>query len=353
MNKLFVVGSEKEYEKELKCAYDRSCGVKFLNTAKAINVGFLVSNDIDVIISNGLSDEEYYLAKGLKIPAITIARKDKYVTLSDIVIDCKAVDDKRYFTGCESKICGNDRFRIDRIVNLIDKLEWDSVFFGFNVAYLSCMHLTDNIMYRAEKFVRRENIRLVEYLCNCHNAYSVRCAERYGFHFVDVRLVYRRPLSDSDICASDFNMRKAEEADADSLAEIARNSYLDSRYYFDYHFTTEQCQAFYDDWVRKSIHGGFDDEVILCEIGGETAGFISVRVYAKKLGKIGLVGVKEKYQGRGIGSALLKESFKWFRERGLNDVEVVTQGRNYGAQRLYQKAGFRTYTVQLWYHKWF
>jgi hypothetical protein len=34
-------------------------------------------------------------------------------------------------------------------------------------------------------------------------------------------------------------------------------------------------------------------------------------------------------------------------------VQVITQGRNYAAQRLYQRAGFVTRKTELWYHKWF
>jgi len=32
---------------------------------------------------------------------------------------------------------------------------------------------------------------------------------------------------------------------------------------------------------------------------------------------------------------------------------VVTQGRNLAAQRLYQRNGFVTASLQLWYHRWF
>jgi hypothetical protein len=46
-------------------------------------------------------------------------------------------------------------------------------------------------------------------------------------------------------------------------------------------------------------------------------------------------------------------ALRWFTENRLNRVEVVTQARNFTAQRLYQRSGFVTANVQLWFHKWF
>jgi RimJ/RimL family protein N-acetyltransferase len=47
------------------------------------------------------------------------------------------------------------------------------------------------------------------------------------------------------------------------------------------------------------------------------------------------------------------EALQWFADQGMDSMEVVTQGRNVAAQRLYQKCGFATKEVQLWYHHWF
>ena len=37
----------------------------------------------------------------------------------------------------------------------------------------------------------------------------------------------------------------------------------------------------------------------------------------------------------------------------VKQVHVVTQGRNYSAQRLYQRAGFIIDNIETYYHKWF
>ena len=41
------------------------------------------------------------------------------------------------------------------------------------------------------------------------------------------------------------------------------------------------------------------------------------------------------------------------RRSSARRITVVTQGRNARAQRLYQRAGFVTESVRLWFHRWF
>jgi ribosomal protein S18 acetylase RimI-like enzyme len=43
---------------------------------------------------------------------------------------------------------------------------------------------------------------------------------------------------------------------------------------------------------------------------------------------------------------------RWFSEEGVEVVSVVTQARNVRAQRLYQRYGFTTRSVKLWFHRW-
>lgn len=356
MKKFFIPSTNSVYYDELLEAYSRATGDKVIGEAKNITADYMGTHQIDVVICNELSKDQFLLLKGLEIPVITIGKTSQFLSSSDIVIDWKAEDDKRYFSGSAGRIKDNFDFRIDKIVNLVEKLEWDSQFFGFNVAYLSCMHLTQNIMSKVQKFVDRENVRLVEYLCNCHNAESVKLAEKYGFHFVDIRLVFRQqvlPEHQNLIALPDgYSQRVAHESDIPALTPIARNSYVDSRYFFDNHFPEERCQQFYEDWLRKSVRSQFDDVVFTICHNDQPIAFISAKKQSPTLGKIGLVGVHEDYQGKGIGRILISQFLKWAHSETLECVDVVTQGRNYSAQKLYQNMGFRTKLVQLWYHKW-
>ncbi len=70
-------------------------------------------------------------------------------------------------------------------------------------------------------------------------------------------------------------------------------------------------------------------------------------------GRIGLVGVATHNRGRGIGTQLVLRALDWFAGQDVETVTVVTQGRNIGAQSLYQRCGFIIQSHQLWYHKWY
>ena len=261
--------------------------------------------------------------RGLKIVTITIGKRDKYQPYSDIVIDCLSDDDKRYFMGKNYSICQNESLvlEINEIVNLTMKLEWDSNFFGFNVAYLSCMHLTENIIYQVDKFIRKNNIRFVEYLCNCHDRESVIVAEKNGFNFVDIRLTYGRILREKkDVSLDNLIFDKATEKDIPRLRSISKNLYKESRYFFDKNFVIEKIYEFYESWVEKGILGQYDDECWCLYDNRVPIVFCTVRYTHIKSVVIGLFGVDPKYQRMGLGTKILYSVFNTLIDKNINKV---------------------------------
>jgi len=362
MKKLFIFQNNtgSEYYNELDCLFNicKKDNLNLTQRAQLNNVSadYLVDNSIEVVISNGLPKEWYLITKGLKIVTITLDNLEKYHDYPDIVIDFKSLDNNRYFTGSDYSICNNIDMEADflEIINLIVKMEWDSDFWGYNVAFLSSRHLTENIIFNINKFIRKENIKLIEYLCNCHDNRSVIIAEQHGFHFTDIRLSFEKILNEKKDVKLDEGIifNKAKEKDIPVLKDISIDLYKDSRYFFDTNFDINKAREFYQSWVVKAVQGTFDDECYCLYDNAQPIGFCTIKYGISDSASIGLFGLSKKYQRKGLSKKLLELVLNELINKKISRATVVTQGRNYLAQRLYQKAGFLTRSTELWYHKW-
>jgi dTDP-4-amino-4,6-dideoxy-D-galactose acyltransferase len=235
-------------------------------------------------------------------------------------------------------------------------LTWDTDFFGVRIARVVDHRLESPQMNAILDWCRANEIGCLYLLADSNHAGTVTLAENAGFRFVDIRLTFRHKSSQHTVTASELiHMRPARPDDLPVLQDMARKGFRDTRFYYDPCFPTERCDALYETWITRSCQEkGFADTVIVADFDSRPIGHITCRLSGDKLhGQIGLVGVAASAQGRGVGRQLIKEALDWFAQQGAEVVDVVTQGRNVPAQRLYQSAGFVTHAAQLWYHKWF
>src|SRR3989338_5319203 len=360
MNTLFLFRDNKSsrYFGELICL-ERICKHKLNSKNIKLNkltVNYLLNNKIEIIISKGLPMEWYFITKGLKIVTITLGDLKTYFEYSDIVIDFMSKDSNRYFTGEDYSICSHkekDEEFID-IITLIKKLKWDSDFFGFPIAYLSSRHLTENIIFHINDFVKTENIKLIEYLCNCHDNRSVKIAEQNGFHFTDIRLSFEKYIKEKKNVTlnKDFIFSLTKKNNINCLRKISEDLYKDSRYFFDKNFSVEQVNEFYKNWIEKAVLGSFDDECYCLFAKNNPIEFCTIKYISSNVARIGLFGFSNQYQGKCLAVKLLYLVLNKLIDKNVHVVTVVTQCRNYIAQRLYQSTGFLTKATELWYHKW-
>jgi dTDP-4-amino-4,6-dideoxy-D-galactose acyltransferase len=149
-------------------------------------------------------------------------------------------------------------------------------------------------------------------------------------------------------------IRLSQPDDVDALIHISRDAYTQSRFYNDPYLSREKSSLLYQTWIRRSCLEGFADVVWVAEHEGQPAGYVTCKLdHDQREGSISLVGIAEQARGQGVGQALIFHALDWFAGQGMQRVSVVTQGSNIAAQRLYQKCGFLTRSVQLWYHRWF
>jgi dTDP-4-amino-4,6-dideoxy-D-galactose acyltransferase len=231
-------------------------------------------------------------------------------------------------------------------------LDWDSHFFGFGIASVNADNLDPKSVAGLAAWCKGHSISCLYLLLDSSDTAKVRLAEQNHFHMVDIRMTLVNERMRAATLQMDDTVRLAEPDDVPALKEIAGVSHQDSRFYSDPGFPVHLADELYRTWIEKSC-GGYADCVLVAEHEGRPAGYISCHIDAPDTGRIGLLAVGPDAQGRGIGSKLVDSALHWFAGKGLEKVTVVTQGRNIAAQRLYQRRGFTTQSVQIWYHRWF
>lgn len=237
--------------------------------------------------------------------------------------------------------------------SLIQSLDWDSEFFGFRIG-AACPGVTAEEVPRLVAEARDGQVRCLYFLAEAADRDMISMLERQGFGLRDVRLTLRHPNpAAAGSGGTDRRVRPAQEHDLDRLRRIARVSHRDSRFYFDLGFPRERCDDLYDVWIRRSYQDRFADAVLVADFENGAAGYITCRNLGSQRGQIGLLAVDESARHLGIGQALIAAALNWFASHGDSDAITVTQGRNLGAVRAYERAGFLAHQLQLWYHRWF
>lgn len=236
---------------------------------------------------------------------------------------------------------------------LIQFLEWDSDFFCKRIATVCTEAITRGLLEAAVQNSLEQRIDCLYLLLDPEENSTVREAEENGFRLADIRVTLSKTITpDKSIWRPlSSNIRLSKSEDIPSLSLIAAAGHTDSRFYSDPGFPNELCDKLYATWIEKSCNG-YAQAVLVADQHGEAAGYTSCHINPDGSGQIGLVGVGKEFQGRGLGNSLISESLRWFASQGCSTVFVVTQGKNVGAQRLYQKNGFLTDCLEIWFHRW-
>lgn len=236
-----------------------------------------------------------------------------------------------------------------------DILPWDSEFFGRTIARVRGERLDEAGYRRLIEWARSRDVQLVYFLAEPDDPGTLCVARTHRLKLVDIRVTLERDLG-STLGPADPDtgvaVRRAVDADVPTLSALASEIHTASRFFADPAVPRERASALYAAWIENSVRGEIADDVYVAEIGGVPSAYITGAVGSDGSGSIGLLGVGRGARGRGLGGILVHTMLARFREHGCGRVDVVTQGANIAAQRLYQRCGFLTSSVRIWYHIW-
>jgi dTDP-4-amino-4,6-dideoxy-D-galactose acyltransferase len=238
-------------------------------------------------------------------------------------------------------------------VECCEYLSWDSEFFGCRIARLTASSLTDESMTEVLRWCEAQQIDCLYFLARSADVRSTKILEQNGFYFVDLRLTLQKQ---TPALLPEMNclpqIRVSRDSDVPELRAIAKISHHDSRFYSDPHFNNARCDLLYEEWIERSCEG-YADRVLVADFNNGPVGYITCHVNEAGLGRIGLLAVSRDAQGKGIGQCLITAATEWLVSQGVQRIRVVTQGKNVRAQRTYQRCGFLSFSMELWFHRWF
>ncbi len=233
---------------------------------------------------------------------------------------------------------------------VLQKLEWDSNHFGINIANLDSNILDLNDIDYVIKEAAQQGIKCIYCLVDPNNLDLIHCLSDYNFRFIDIRVLFKLKILSIDINL-ELKLEFASSRDLATISYWVGSFHHDSRFFKDKNFDLLKVQKMYSIWTNNFINSD-TGAILVYKENSVLLGYIIVSIGFNNKGKIELIGVSENYRGKGIGEKLINLSVKWFIDKKVEEISVVTQGSNISAMRLYSKTKFLPSEVNNWYHYW-
>ncbi len=91
----------------------------------------------------------------------------------------------------------------------------------------------------------------------------------------------------------------------------------------------------------------------VAEIEKKIIGWLSVKVFdnypmykIRKKGHFDLIIIDPKCRKKGVGKRLIKEGYKWFKQKNIKHFTVTTHALDRGANSFWKHMGFRQYNIK-------
>jgi len=185
---------------------------------------------------------------------------------------------------------------------------------------------------------------------------NIRVFENLGFNLISIRNTYEYQNtvpSKKNNLIKDYRLisyNKNVSISGNTIDDFVKILLPTSRYYKDVNISKKSSKEIYFNWINNSFYKNYADSIFLVEVQNKVAGFISLKL-KKSIGYIDLICILPKYRKMGLGSLLIKESLKFFKNKKIKEIYVITEGENLSANAFYQKNSFIIKNVELIYHK--
>jgi dTDP-4-amino-4,6-dideoxy-D-galactose acyltransferase len=232
----------------------------------------------------------------------------------------------------------------------IEKLEWDSQFFGYPVAKVEIFNESLGETKLLFRQIKKEKFRLCYFFVKPENKAINNFIHENGGILIDKKTTLFKKTENHISFFNDIVEIESLQINNDlkTLALIAGSF---SRFKLDRNFEPNEFERLYTEWISKSLKKEFAIKTFIAEEYSKAIGLITL-AQKDNIASIGLVAVNENYLGRKIGSDLVRKVDSVAFSLGFETIQVATQFQNIAAIKLYEKCNFKIENITNIYHLW-
>jgi len=234
--------------------------------------------------------------------------------------------------------------------NTIEPLEWDSNFFGYPVARVFLDKDGNDSIDDIFRELASEKYRLTYFFVSPTEEELMNYLVKKGAKLVDQKVFYSKSAENHNHINHNIIEFQGEQIN-ERLKALVLQAGLFSRYRLDDNFTNNEYERLYVEWLTKSLNKTIAFKTLVATKGYDINGLI---ILGKKghHGDISLAAVDPNYRGQGLGYDLFCAADNLFYDMGFEVIKTVTQMKNTGACKLYEKCNFHIEKISNVYHYW-
>lgn len=171
-----------------------------------------------------------------------------------------------------------------------------------------------------------------------HDVRTSRLLERGGFYVVNTGITLETrhlPVRGGE----GGRTRLARAEDQAAVEEIARRSFVYSRFHLDPDIPKHLADEIKTQWVGNFFHGQRGDYMVVAECAGHVTGFLQLLNASGNVLVIDLIAVEKDHRGQGFAEAMIRYALSTCGNPTV--LRAGTQSANTMSLSLYEKLGFR------------
>jgi GNAT superfamily N-acetyltransferase len=206
-------------------------------------------------------------------------------------------------------------------------------------------------------FCRAEDVQLLIARCPTTDIAAAQALEAAGAFLADTLVYYGRDLAATAVPGErdGGRVRPLHPGDAEAVRRVAAEAFrgYGGHYHADPRLHPARCDETYSSWAFRSCTSrDVADRVLVAELDGEVAGFITLRLNSADEGEGALFAVAPAARRAGLGRSLLVRSLEWLAEQGRRRMVISTQVTNVRVQRIWTRLGFEPSHSFYTFHQW-